>query len=200
MRLRALLAVAALATAALAAEYQPTGIVQTRVAPGERTKFAKLLVLGISDDRETRHRFEDKLVTHLRSRGVEAITSYSIVDDLTKPADREQVLAVLAREKVEGALTARAVGMRESGEDAWAEGWSAWMDSPATIRDLVQQSIPVPKEKAKRYGVEITLWELRNGTRPWSARTSLYERKKLREAASGLMQDTIARLRELKFI
>jgi hypothetical protein len=200
MKLRAVVCAGALAVATLAADYQPTGIVQARVGPKERSKFAKLLVLGISDDRQTRHRFEDKLVTHLRARGVEAITSYSIVEDLTKPADRDQILAVLEAEKVEGALTARAVGMEASGEDAWAQKWSDWLDAPATIRDLVQASIPVPTTKAKRYGVEITLWEFRNGTRPWSARTSLYERKKLREAASGLMQDTIARLRELKLI
>ena len=183
-------------TAAAFAE-EPPRIAQTHVQPPPRAKLGNILVLGISDDREVRHRFEDKLVTHLRGRGVGASTSYSLVDDLAAPGDRDRILGALIEARVDGVLTVRAVPLDAAQEAAWPESWSAWIGSPTTVRELVEKTIPVPEKAAKRYGVEITLWELGTGNRPWAARTSVCSRKDLRKAAGTLMQETIAQLREL---
>jgi len=179
---------------------QRSKLAEVHVAPGARPKCSKILVLGISDDRETRHRFEDKFVTQLRGRDVAALTSYPLVEDLTRPESRDVILAALEREKVDAVLTVRAVPIDGVSEADWSKTWTAWLDAPATIRELVQQSVPVSAKAAKRYGVEISLWQLGSGKRTWSARTIVFERKKLRDAASDLMQETIALLRELEIV
>jgi hypothetical protein len=177
---------------------EPPSIAKVHITTGAKPKLTKILALGISDDRETRHRFEDKLVTHLRGRGLGAVTSYSIADDLTRPGDRDEILAALAREGVDGVLTVRAVPLDRDTEAAWPEAWAAWIDSPATVRELVERTLPLPAKPVRRYGAEITLWELGTGNRPWAARTTVCDRKELRKAASDLVQDTIAQLRELR--
>jgi hypothetical protein len=194
----ALVAIVALAILAMAAD-APTGFEKYRRAPGPHAKFTKLVVLGIAGDRELRHRFEDRFVSHLRGKDRAARTSYSLVDDLTRPADREKLLSALKADGVDGVLTVRAVPLQGEADKSWPAAWDAWVEAPTTVRALVAASQAEPKG-AKRYGVEVTLWELESGARPWAARTGVYERKKLREAAGDLMQETIALLREEKLL
>jgi hypothetical protein len=169
-------------------------IEQAHVAPGPRVKYTKVLALGITDDRETRHRFEDKLVSHLRARGVGALTSYSFAENLIAPGDREEILGAIAGAGVDAVLTVRVVPLDKKGAAAWPAAWMAAVESPETIRELVARTLPVPDKPGKRLGVEITLWDLERRTRPWSARTSVASRDEIRQSAGSLMQATIDRL------
>jgi hypothetical protein len=158
-------------------------------------------VVGIATDRELRHRFEDKLVTHLRGHYASARTSYPLVEDLTQPADRDRLLVTLEAEGVDGVITVRPVPLADADAvAAWPQAWSAWMDAHATLRELVDTSLPGPAKAPKYLGAEITLWEIATGRRLWAARTGAYKPKELRAAAGDLMQQTIARLREVELV
>ena len=61
----------------------PHKLVATWVNPDHAgLTLQKIAIVGISADREIRHRFEDKFVSHLRGRNHDAVTSYSLVPDL----------------------------------------------------------------------------------------------------------------------
>jgi hypothetical protein len=163
-------------------------------------RLQKLLVIGISDDREVRNRLEDKFVTHFRGKGIEALTSHALVPDLTAPGDRESILEVLSREKVDGAMTVRAVSLDGLGEAAWGAAWTSWVEAPSTVRDLVRSTVPVPKKKSKIYGIELALWDV-EATRPlWAARTRGISIRDLHEGVGDLLQLTIASLKETPWL
>jgi len=48
----------------------------------EPRQFGKFLVIGITGDEEARRNFENKFVSQLRGRGIQAVTSYSLVTHL----------------------------------------------------------------------------------------------------------------------
>ncbi|MDH3785728.1 MAG: hypothetical protein OEV00_10435, partial [Acidobacteriota bacterium] len=60
--------------------------------PGKNNDFQKLIVIGITDDQELRHHFEDKFVSHLRTQKIDGVTSYSLVADLQAIEDRNELL------------------------------------------------------------------------------------------------------------
>ncbi len=163
-------------------------------------KLHKLVVLAISDDREVRNRFEDKFVTHLKGKGFDALISHELVPDLTKPADRQAVLDALAREKVDGALTVRAVPLDGVGEKAWSDAWTAWADGPSTVRDLVERTVPVPKKKAKMFGVEIALWDAEASRPLWAARTRPVSIRDLKAGVSDLLRLTMEALKDTPWL
>jgi hypothetical protein len=176
-------------------------LVESKTEGGSSARrLQKLIVLGISGDREIRNRFEDKLVTHFRGKGFEAIASHTLVPDLATPVSRDRLLEALAREKVDGAMTVRAVPVEKDGEEPWAAAWRAWADSPSTVADLVLKSIPAPVKKAKRYGIEFALWDL-STTRPvWAARTSVHTRGELSSGVGDLLQLAIGALEETPWL
>ncbi len=163
-------------------------------------KLHKLVVLAISDDREVRNRFEDKFVTHLKGKGFDALISHELVPDLTKPADRQSVLDALGREKVDGALTVRAVPLDGVGEKAWSEAWTAWADAPSTVRDLAERTIPVPKKKAMMYGVEIAVWDAEASRPLWAARTRPVSIRDLKAGVSELLRLTMESLKDTPWL
>jgi len=163
-------------------------------------RLHKLIVIAISDDREVRNRFEDKFVTHLKGKGFDALISHELVPDLTKPADRQSVLDALGREKVDGALTVRAVSLDDVGEAAWSAAWASWADAPSTVRDLVRSTVPVAKKKAKMYGVELALWDDEASQPLWAARTSPVSIRDLKAGVSDLLRLTMEALKDTPWL
>ena len=163
-------------------------------------RMAKVLVVGIADDPKVRNRFEDKLAVHLIGRGLKAMASHSIVPSLTAMEDRERILAALEKEGVDGAITVRAVGLDEIGETGWAAGWEAWVAKESTIRELIEQTLPLPPKRAKRYGIEFALWDARPGHLLWAARTGTCARKDLQSGVSELLQLAIDGLKEAHWL
>lgn len=192
------LLISSIATSAAPPIYRlADGRIHPEAAPHRLTK---LVVVGIADDQEVRHRFEDKFATHLRAREIGAVTSYSIVPDLREPGDRQRILDELSKEKVDGALTIRAVPLDDLDEKAWGEAWSAWADAPSTVRDLITKTVPVPKKKAKRYGIEIALWDVETAQPLWAARTAEVGRRDLQAGVGDLLQLTIDSLKDTPWL
>jgi hypothetical protein len=159
-------------------------------------KPTKIMAIAIVDDRETRHRFEEKLVTHLRARNFAATMSYPLVPDLLAPGSREEVLKKIDEQKIDAAITFRLVPLGEKDETAWSGEWKQQVEAAGTLRSLVEASLPLPKTDSKLYGVEVTLWGGRPAERVWAGRSGAHKLKELREGSTGFIQDVIAILRD----
>jgi hypothetical protein len=155
------------------------------VKPGA---FKTLLIIGISGNPEVRNHFEDQFVSHLRGRGVQAVTSYSIVPELRTPGDRERILRMIRDQDVDAAITVRAVPLADTTEAEWAGAWKRSAAEGGTIRELVQKTLPLSGQKARQYGVEVALWEADHWTKIWGARTGSYSRRQLTKRAGELVR------------
>jgi|SRR5262245_32185138 len=163
-------------------------------------KPSKIIVVALIEDPETRHRFEDKLVSQLRGRNITAVTSYPLVPNLLAPGSREEVLLKVAEQEIDGAFTIRLVPLEEKGEAAWSEEWKHQVETDVTIRALIESSLPLPKTKTKLYGVEVTLWGRLPAIRYWTGRSGAHKLKDLREGATDFIQDVIAILKDKRRI
>ena len=155
--------------------------------------YSKLLVICISDDDQARHRFEDKTVTHLRARRIEGMTSYPMAPDLVKIGveQREEIVATLIGQEVDGIITVRPVALVDRTEEEWAGTWRDGWSSPLTIRQYIEGALPITGTKAKKFGVEITLWDMKSRARVWSGRTSAEKIGKLRKEAGDILFEVI---------
>ena len=77
LALCALLTLGPLAPAALAGPKAHKLVDRWKDPDFERREFRKLIIVGITDDREVRRNFENKFVSHLRGRDIQGITSHS---------------------------------------------------------------------------------------------------------------------------
>lgn len=196
MRRHAARFVLALMSATLSGAAAPPQLVAQWSSPADPgQKFQKILAIGITDDRELRHRFEDNVVTHLRGQDIQAVTSYSLVPDLQSPGSREEILQKIEAQKIDAALSFRAVPLEKSDETAWDAEWMREAEGGGTLRELIQRTLPIKKTKSKLYGVEVTLWVNGTPARLWSGRTGATKLKDLREGVSGLIQDVIETLK-----
>jgi len=157
-------------------------------AIGER--FHKILVIAITDDQEARHVFEDRFVSHLRGKNIDGVTSHSMVADLATVSemDRQAILDAIEEQGIDGAISVRAVPLAGTTEEAWAEAWSAEVHGKGTLRQLIEESLPVPKKKSGKYGVEATLWDANGWDRAWAGRTNPYTRDEMKEGAADFVQ------------
>jgi hypothetical protein len=184
-----------MAAALLGAAPPPQLVAQWSSPADTGQKVQKILAIGITDDRELRHRFEDKVVTLLRGKDILAVTSYSLVPDLKAPGSREEILQKIEAQKIDSALSFRVVPLEKSDEAAWDEAWMRETEGPGTLRELIQRTLPIKKTKSKLYGVEATLWVNETPARLWSGRTGACKLDDLRKGASALIQDVIDTLR-----
>jgi hypothetical protein len=158
-------------------------------------KFQKILAIGITEDRELRHRFEDKVVSHLRGRDIAAVTSYSLVPDLLAPASREEILQRIEAQKIDAAISFRTVPLEKRDEATWDAEWLREAEGAGTLRDLIRATLPVKATKSKLYGVEVTLWVNGTPARLWSGRSGTHKLDELRKGAPDFIQDVIDTLR-----
>jgi hypothetical protein len=162
--------------------------------------FRKLLIIGITDLAEARKQFENKFVSHLRGRDIDGMTSYSIVPQLDRVEDRKAIVRALAEEGVSGAITVRLVPLEDRTEEEWGGDWRSWVGSRPRIQGLIEQTLPVPERTAKKYGVEVALWESSDWSLIWAARTDTYKRKELEQEGGNFVQLTMAALRDIRLL
>jgi len=75
-------------------------------------RYARILVIGVSEQVILRRSFEDKLVAELQQRGVEATSSASMMP-LDQKISRETVKAAIEGKGFDGVLVTHMVGARE---------------------------------------------------------------------------------------
>ncbi len=162
----------------------------------ETRRFEKIFIIGIADLTEARKHFEDKFVSHLRSRNIDGVTSYSLVPQLDKVEHRTAIIVALEDLGVDAAITVRLVPLDDRTEKEWDDAWRRRTESSPRIRGLIEETLPPPEKRAKRYGVEVALWESGDWSMVWAARSDTYKRKELQDEAAYLVQLTISALRD----
>jgi len=193
-RLATVVVLSLLATTGWGAAPPPKIIAQWNSA--EDRTFEKIVAIGITEDRELRHRFEDKVVAHLRGRNIAAVTSYSLVPDLRTPGSREEILNKIEAQKIDAAISFRLVPLGKRDEAAWDAEWKSELEGMGSLRDLIQSTLPLKGTKSKLYGVEVALWTNGTPARLWTGRTGTYKLDELREGTTTLIQDVINTLQD----
>jgi hypothetical protein len=187
-------AVALVAVLLLGAAPPPKIVAEWNSPQDTDTKFRNFLAIGISDDREVRHRFEDKLVSHLRGKDVSAVTSYSVVPDLLHPGSREEILKKIEELQIDAAISFRVIPLEDRAEADWDAQWRSEASAGGTLKDLVAATLPVKKVKSKKYGVEVTLWIVGSRGRLWTGRSGLHSRQELFKGAGDFIHDVVQTL------
>jgi hypothetical protein len=162
----------------------------------EARRFSKIFIIGIAELTEARKLFEDRFVSHLRGKNIDGVPSHSLVPHLDKVEDRTAVVVALEEMGADAAITVRLVPLDERSEEAWADAWLRQTESDIRIRELVDQTLPLPEKKSKRYGVEVALWESGGWNMIWAARTDTYRRRELEDESAPFVQMTITALRD----
>jgi hypothetical protein len=164
--------------------------------PDDHLRFKKFLVVGISDIKEARHQFENNFVSQLRGRDVGGVASYTIVPNLVgiDDAERDKILAAIEEEKVDGVITVRSVRLKDLTEEEWIAAWKKQVESGGTIRELIEETLPLADEKAKKYGVELAVWDVETGVRFWAGRTNVLTRKQMTKGVPEFVRGVIGAL------
>ena len=181
---------------ATGADKAPPSIMESWLSPSYRGEFRNLIVIGISDDQEVRHHFEDKFVSHLRGHGIDGVTSHSLVADLQEIENRNQILDRIMEQKIDAAISVRVVPLEKDGEEAWQRVWAEATGRDDNLRMLIEETLPVEPTKAPRYGLEIAVWETNNRYRVWAGRTDGHKLKQLRAGAGDFIKYTLDALKD----
>jgi len=189
-----LVACAALAPAAVAPPVRAdeSGLADRWMdATAARIGLHKVLIVGIAKDPRARRRFEDRLVTVLRTHDTEGVTSYSIVPDLQAPGDPEANMKTLFALRVDGVITVRLKPVDAKSEEAWAAGWRAAQQEPQRARAYVETSLREINPEADDFAAEVTLWAMGSvepGRRIWAGRFPRQSINYLRKHVNEMVQ------------
>jgi hypothetical protein len=154
-------------------------------------KFEKVAVVGIVADPRIRHRFEDKLVSHLRGRGLMAVASYTVVEDLAAPGNPQQILDRVLEQGIDGVISVRAFPLAKRDEEGWAGSWREPWTAAVTLREFVADSLPLSAQKADRYGLDFAVWHGSPFRSVWAGRTEVYPVSHLRKRGGEVVQSVI---------
>ena len=164
-------------------------------------QFRKLAVVGISADRETRNRFEDKFVARLRARKYGAVTSHSMVSDLAVVGNRQSLIDSIDEARIDGVISIRVTRLEgPKQEDEWSASWKKGLEAGTTLRAMIDESLPRTGERASRLGVEIALWDTRTQECIWAGRTGTYKLKALRKGAGDIVAVIIDALERARLL
>jgi hypothetical protein len=184
----------------MGADKAPPSIRESWLSPNYKGEFHKMIVIGISDDKAVRNHFEDKFVSHLRGKGIEGVTSHSLVADLQKIENRNQILDKIMEQEIDGAISVRVVPLKKGTEEAWHRAWAEGTEREDTLRMLIEETLPVEPSKAKLFGVEIAVWETKNSYRVWSGRSNGHKKKQLQEGAGDFIGYTLDALKDAALV
>ena len=165
-------------------------VADTWLSPDVKTReLKKILIVGITSDRDVRRHFENRFVSYLRGRRYDGVTSHSIVPDLSRIENRREILDTIAELQVDSVITVRLVPMDISKKlaEEWIASWEGRLETYTSVRQLIEESLPDSEVKAKRYGVEVALWTVEPAQRIWAARSSTHTRKQLKKGVSDFV-------------
>ena len=156
----------------------------------ERVEHRKLLVIAITEDREARGIFEDRFVSHLRGKRIEGVTSRTMVPDLASidDSEREQIIKSIENQEIDGAISVRVVPLKGLSQTEWADAWKQEVRSDGTLRQLIEESLPLEGKKSSKYGIEVAFWDTKTGKLIWGGRTNPYTRDQMKKGAADLVQ------------
>lgn len=101
-------ACAILLMSVLATGCASTELINSWRDPNYTETVTSLVVLGVSKQASVRRVFEDEFAAQLRSRGIRAIPSYTLIDD-DGPVDEERLRAAIESANTDGVIITRLV-------------------------------------------------------------------------------------------
>jgi hypothetical protein len=103
-------------------------------------------------------------------------------------SEREQIIKSIEEQEIDGAISVRVVPLKGLDEAQWAASWKQEVQSDETLRNLIEESLPLSGQKAGKYGVEVALWDAKSGNRIWGGRTNPYTREQMKKGAADFVQ------------
>lgn len=188
------IAIAVLAAALTLTAADQSWLAETWYLPkAAQRSYSKVLVVGISDDAKARRNFENKFVSHLRGRGIECITGYSIAPDLSTIDDPTGIVDALLLEKVDAVITVSLIAEDAAGEPG--DGvWTRELESEVQVRQYIESALGQHPD-GKRLVADVGLWDMVTRGRVWAARTHPNKLAKLRKSAGEIVDAVIYRLK-----
>jgi hypothetical protein len=163
----------------------------------EPKPIVKLVVVGLSDDKVTKHVFEDTFSKALRDRGNDATASYTFINagSATNP---DSLVATLRTAGYSAALTARSLG-EEMTETAMQgnsyympQAYYDWGSYYSMSYGAVMSNTYT--ERSERVIVEANLYDLSSEHLVWAARSKTTKTGKLKESINDYTKTIIADL------
>jgi hypothetical protein len=137
----------------------------------EGRPFAKVLVVGATDDRENRRIFEDVVVRELTNRGVAAVASHTLIPD-ERDVKRDRVIEAVKTAGADSVLSTRVVGI------ATRTAQVPVQSSSARDLDLYRYYSPMESTTIQQdyqvANLESNLFDARTGKMVWWGRSQAF--------------------------
>lgn len=202
VRARALLLAACLLLAGGCASTKLTNV--WRDASYSNGVFRTVLVMGVSEETGIRRIFEDEFAAKLRSVGVTAIPSYTLIPQ-DGPADRATLDAAIAKARAQGVLATRLLKVERHTQ--YSPGSVMAVPAVGYHRNFhgYYSSVWVGYTPPQRHDYEIVvletnLWRAEKGELVWSGTTESFAPSGLRRATQEFADVIIKALREQQLI
>lgn len=164
----------------------------------EGRPFAKVLVVGSTDNADNRRIFEDILVGELKARGVEAVASYTLIPG-EADVKRDKVVEAVKRSGTDSVLTTRLVGIETKSAQVPVQS-----PGPGDM-DLYRYYAPMetPTTMQQHYRVanlESNLFDARTGKMVWWGRSQAFPTTNIGRISRELGRNVIRALKSDKLL
>jgi hypothetical protein len=138
----------------------------------EGRPFAKVLVVGSTDDAENRRTFENVVVGELKARGVDAVASYTVIPS-ERDLKRDKVAEAVKAAGADSVLSTRVVGIESrTTRLPVAQGQAAESDLYSHYSPLEAQ--PTVRQDYRVATLESNLFDGRTGKMVWWGRSQTF--------------------------
>jgi hypothetical protein len=138
--------------------------------------FAKLLVVGATDDAANRRIYEDALVGALTGRGVDAVASHTLIPN-ESDVKRDKIVEAVKASGVDGMIATRLIGVetRTTQMPGQATGQAAGQDDTDLFRyDSLLGSQTIAREDYRVARLDTTVFDAKTEKMVWWGRSSAF--------------------------
>jgi len=146
--------------------------------------FVKVLVVGSTDDADNRRIFEDSIVSELKTRGVDAVASHTLIPS-ERDVTRDKVIEAVKASGTDSVLSTRLVGIENRATRvSVVQSGAADIDlyshySPLESRPTVRQDYQVAN-------LESNLFDGKTGKMVWWGRSQTFPTENIRQLSREL--------------
>jgi hypothetical protein len=164
----------------------------------EGRPFSKVLVVGWTENAENRRIFEDVLVAELKSRGADAVASYTLIAS-ERDLKRDAVVQAVKTSGADSVITTRLVGIdtkttqtpvtqaRAATMDLYS--YSMFMEPQTTVRQDYQIA-----------NLESNLFDAKTSKMVWWGRSQAFPTENIRRLSREVGQSVIRSLKSAKLL
>jgi len=162
-------------------------VVKTYQDPGFDARLAKILVVGVHDDRSVRGQFENTVARALRAAGAGAEASLYTVSG-TAELTAETLVAAARKVRADAVMVTRVVDVQTQNPDADAD-FSEYFRAYSRYED------PLPVTTTHTVLVRTDLYVVESQARVWGVESTAFEKPNLFGVIDGIAKAVTAQLR-----